>query len=133
MKTKLNFLCVVLIVLAFFFSSCSSVGSTSSKVGAAVGLPFALVGDSVLFPFQFIGHISLGLLSTGEAYDLRYSEQWDFTEYPDEGFGFIFSIPGYIISPFAPLAQLKYFGLTSYCVDTLTYKNIAYRRRRISY
>ena len=133
MKTKLNFLCVILVASGFFLSSCSSVGSTSSKVGAAVGMPFALVGDSVLFPFQFIGHVSLGLLGTGEAYDLRYEEQWYWAEYPDEGFGFIFSIPGYILSPFAPLAQLKFFGLTSSCVDTLTQKNIAYRRRRVSY
>ncbi len=133
MKTKLKIFCVFLVAAVFFLSSCSSTQSATAKTGAAVGLPFAFVGDSVLFPFQCLGHISAGLLNTGSAYDMRFAEQWSFTEDPNEGFGFVFSIPGYILSPFLPLAQFKFFALTDTCVATLTRKNIPYRRRRKYY
>jgi|GEM_PF-2702486 len=130
---KLKFLCVLFLAAVFFLSSCSATRGVSAKAGAAVGLPFAFIADTCLLPFQFIGHLSAGLLDTGSAYDMWYAEQWSWTEHPDEGFGFIFSIPGYLLYPFYPLSQLNFYGLTENCVNTLTRKNIPYRRRRTYY
>lgn len=134
MKIKLITICLLLGFISFSLSSCGSTASSvTKKTGAVIGLPFAFLGDSLLLPFQCVGHISQGLLYTGGAYDLRYSEQWYWTEYPNEGFGFIFSIPGYILSPFIPLAKLKFYGMTDVCVNTFSQKNIPYRRRRTYY
>ena len=105
----------------------------ASKAGAVIGLPFAIMGDTVLLPFQSMGYMSTALIdqgNTSESYTQYSSFNYEYNE--PSVVQLVFYIPGYILAPFSPLAQFKYYPLTSSCIETLTV-NDAHRRNRTLY
>ncbi len=122
--------CILCVQLCL--SGCST--SQKSIAGATVGLPFAFIGDTALLPFQYLGNVSDYLI--GRGYEVgHYTRQgWDYVEYVNQPniAELIYYIPGYALCPFLPLAQFRYYALTSACMKELT-GNKPYRRQRTMY
>jgi len=121
-------------LVAFF---CLSTNAAFEKLAAGSALPFAFIGDSVLFPFQFMGHSSKYLIARGYGVDNYTREAWGYTETIQKAklIGLIYYIPGFCLYPLSPLANFSYYGTTDACVKILSYQKPSggYRRQRRRY
>jgi len=123
-------ICIAIIAGLFFLNS----QTEASKVGAAIALPFAFIGDTVIVPFQAMGYTSSALIEQGNLAG-NYSQYSSFTyEYNEPTFvQLVFYIPGYLMLPFSPLANFPYYPMTSACIKQFSVNEKAYRRNRTMY
>ncbi len=105
-----------------------------SKVAAGAAFPFAVMGDTVIVPFQVMGYMSAALIAKGDSSE-SYTQYSSFTAQYNEAtiIQLVFYIPGYAMGPFLPLANFKYYPMTQSCLDTFTTNDEAYRRQRSMY
>ena len=109
--------------------------SEGSKFTAGAAFPFAVIGDTVIVPFQMMGYMSKALIEQGKQAG-EYTQYTSFTyEYNEPTIvQLVFYIPGYLMGPFLPLANFRYYPMTQSCLDELTTANEqAYRRQRTMY
>lgn len=106
----------------------------ASKGANAVALPFAVVGDTVVLPFQALGYASEGLIASGDASNYRYTSRWGYqaVTHRDTPLAYIFYIPGYALMPFVPFTHWDMYAMTRVCHENLTAPR-PYRRRRVRY
>ncbi len=105
-----------------------------SKIAAGAAFPFAVMGDTVLVPFQMMGYMSKALIGQGDTAG-EYTQYSSFTyEYNEPTIvQLVFYIPGYLMAPFLPLANFRYYPMTQSCLEKLTVNEQAYRRQRAMY
>jgi len=105
-----------------------------SKITAGMAFPFAVIGDTVIVPFQMMGYMSKALIEQGQQAG-AYTQYSSFTyEYNEPTIvQLFFYIPGYLMGPFLPLANFRYYPMTQACLDDLTVNEQAYRRNRAMY
>jgi len=124
-------------VCALIAVFCLSTNAAFEKVVAGSALPLAFVGDSVFFPFQFLGRSSKYLIARGYGVENYSNEKWGYTQtiHKAKPIALIYYIPGFALYPFSPLAKFNYYGTTDACVKILSYKksNGGYRRQRRRY
>jgi hypothetical protein len=106
----------------------------ASKFTAGASFPFAVIGDTVIVPFQMMGYMSKALIEQGKQAG-EYTQYSSFTyEYNEPSVvQLVFYIPGYLMGPFLPLANFRYYPMTQSCLDELTVNEEAYRRNRTMY
>jgi hypothetical protein len=105
-----------------------------SKLTAGAAFPFAVIGDTVIVPFQMMGYMSKALIEQGQQAG-AYTQYSSFTyEYNEPTFvQLVFYIPGYLMLPFSPLANFPYYPMTSACIKQFSVNEKAYRRNRTMY
>ncbi len=123
------------IAAVFLFGALLICSKTEAgKTGAAIALPFAFIGDTVIVPFQVMGYTSRALIDQGNTAG-AYTKYSSFTyEYNEPSIvQLVFYIPGYIMSPFIPLANFPYYPMTTSCIDQFSVNENTYRRARTMY
>ena len=124
-----------LIILTCCIGTCLiSSSAEGSKFTAGAAFPFAVIGDTVIVPFQMMGYMSKALIEQGK-------QAGEYTQYSSFNYEYnepsvvqlVFYIPGYLMGPFLPLADFRYYPMTQSCLDELTVNEEAYRRNRTMY
>ena len=130
-----NMMKIIVCAIATFF--CLSTNAAFEKLAAGSALPFAFIGDSVFFPFQFMGHSSKYLIARGYGVENYTRGAWGYTHtvHQAKPIALIYYIPGYCLYPFSPLANFNYYETTDACVKILSYQTPhgGYRRQRRRY
>ncbi len=104
-----------------------------SKLAAGAAFPFAVMGDTVIVPFQVMGYMSAALIAQGDGAEAYTKSSFNY-EYNEASIvQLVFYIPGYAMGPFLPLANFRYYPMTQSCLDTFTVNDQAYRRQRSMY
>ena len=129
-KSILRLIILTCCIGAFLISS----SAEGSKFTAGASFPFAVIGDTVIVPFQMMGYMSKALIEQGNQAG-EYTQYSSFTyEYNEPSVvQLVFYIPGYLMAPFLPLADFRYYPMTQSCLDELTVNEEAYRRNRTMY
>lgn len=129
-KSILRFIILTCCAGSLFINS----SANASKFTAGAAFPFAVIGDTVIVPFQMMGYMSKALIEQGEQAG-EYTQYSSFTyEYNEPSVvQLVFYIPGYLMAPFLPLANFRYYPMTQSCLDDLTVNEQAYRRNRAMY
>lgn len=63
------------VVLVMLLTACS----TARKTGAAIAMPFAFVGDTMIVPLQWLGYTSEALITAGDNSQYAYHTRWGYT------------------------------------------------------
>lgn len=118
------------VALVMLLAACS----TARKTGAAIAMPFAFVGDTLIVPLQWLGYTSEALITAGDNSQYSYHTRWGYTEvrHHDTPLSLLYYIPGYTLYPFTPFTTWDYYSMTQACHDTLTGPG-PYRRHRVRY
>ena len=121
-------------LITFFATIIFCANANAGKTGAAIALPFAFMGDTVIAPFQVMGYTGRALIDQGNAAG-SYTKYSSFTyEYNEPSFvQLVFYIPGFIMAPFMPLANFPYYPMTTSCIKQFSVNDEAYRRQRTMY
>jgi len=100
---------------------CLAACETMHRTGAAVALPFAAVGDTLLLPVQGMGAASDALLEAGAAHRARMREEnrGKITMEASESSALVYELPGYVLYPFSLISPSKLYPMTSACWDAL--------------
>jgi len=123
----------------FFISLCCAgvllINSSAegSKLAAGAAFPFAVMGDTVIVPFQAMGYMSAALIAQGDGAEAYTQSSFNYEYNEPSVVQLVFYIPGYLMGPFLPLANFRYYPMTQSCLDTFTVNEQAYRRQRSMY
>jgi len=100
---------------------CLAACETVRRTTAAVALPFAAVGDTLLLPVQGMGAASDALLEAGTAHRARMREEnrSKITADASAASAVVYELPGYVLYPFSLISPSDLYPMTSACWDAL--------------
>ena len=115
MKLRLG-LCAALMA-AGVLSGCEP----ARNAGAGAALPFAAIGDTVLLPFQGLGHASTYLIEAGDNHldAVRENNKGKVTLPLAECTAGICYVPGYALLPFHACTPEQLYPMTRSCMAVL--------------
>ena len=115
-----KFLATLLLIVVISLTGCSSL----AKPAAGTAIPFAVIADTVIAPFQLIGDAGEGLIYLGDRHQQQvYEVNKDSVTLPlDQLTSLVFFIPGYLLYPVDSITPDKYYSLTKSCLDVINAK-----------
>ena len=120
---------ITILFATLLFSGCSVVKKTSA--GAAI--PFAVIGDTILVPFQFIGSGYTPLMNLGDDHYMKVYQENKFktTLALSQAATYAYYIPGYLCLPFDYYTPEKYYSMTKSCLRIIKFDEKDNRKLRI--